>query len=150
MTLLPGTPALRRRLALLALVIGGLLVLRAADRDLPREQTLIFRTAPELREGPLRLTATITRAGDSEPRGGFTVNREPGDRSELRHTFRAPNGEYVVTVDFAVPGAAPSTTGTPVASPGPPAEEKRETSSVHRVTLTGGDIVVPIGPRVSE
>jgi hypothetical protein len=150
MTLLPGTPALRRRLALAALVIGGLLVLRTADRDLPREQTLIFRTSPELRGAPVRLTATITRAGDSEARSGFTIARPSGDRSELRHTFRAPNGDYVVTVDFFVPEVATGAAGATVAAPGALGAEKRETSSVHRVTLGGGDIVVPIGPRVSE
>jgi hypothetical protein len=150
MTGLPGTPALRRRLALLALVVGGLLVLRTADRDLPREQTLIFRTSPELRDAPVQLTASVTRAGESEARGGFTLHRAAGDRSELRHTVRAPNGEYVVTVDFAVPDTTASTTGKGDAPPRTSAEEKPETSSVHRVTLTGGDIVVPIGPRVSE
>jgi hypothetical protein len=145
--MLPGTPALRRRLALLALVAGGLLVLRTADRDLPREQSLVFRPGAELRGVPLRLTATITRAGESEARGGFTITREAADRSELRHTFRAPNGEYVVTVDVVVPPGSESAAGT--APPSAP-EEKRETSSVHRVTLGGGDVVVSIGPRVSE
>jgi hypothetical protein len=138
MTVLPGTPALRRRLALLALAIGGFLILRTADRDLPREQTLIFRTSPELRDAAVQLTATVTRAGESEARGGFTIHRAAGDRSELRHTVRAPNGEYVVTVDFVVPDTKAFPT------------EKRETSSVHRVTLQGGDIVVSIGPRVTE
>jgi hypothetical protein len=138
MTVLPGTPALRRRLALLALAIGGFLILRTADRDLPREQTLIFRTSPELRDAAVQLTATVTRAGESEARGGFTIHRAAGDRSELRHTVRAPNGEYVVTVDFVVP----DTKALP--------KEKRETASVHRVTLQGGDIVVSIGPRVTE
>jgi hypothetical protein len=150
MTLLPGTPALRRRLALVALLVGGLLVVCTADRDLPREQTLIFRPPAELLNAPVRLSATITRAGDSEARGGFTLSRPSGDRSELRHTFRAPNGEYVVTVDFVAPDASASTTGRAVAPPGGPEEEKRETPSVHRVTLRGGDVVVPIGPRVSE
>jgi hypothetical protein len=146
MTLLPGTPALRRRLALAALVVGGLLLLRTVDRDLPREQTLIFRTSPELRGAPVRLTVTITRAGESEARSGFTISRPGGDRSELRHTFRAPNGDYVLTVDFFIPDVAASAAGSVVA----PIAEKRETSSVHRVTLGGGDIVVSIGPRVSE
>jgi hypothetical protein len=150
MMVLPGTPALRRRLALAALVVGGLLLLRTVDRDLPREQTLIFRTGPELREAPVRLTATITRAGDSEPRSGFTITRPSGERSELRHTFRAPNGDYVVTVDFLFPDFGTSTDGGADAGPGAPSAEKRETSSVHRVSLRGGDIVVPIGPRVSD
>jgi hypothetical protein len=147
MTLLPGTPALRRRLALLALVVGGLLVLRTADRDLPRDQTLIFRPSTELNGLRLELTATLTRAGESEPRGGFTLTRESGERSALPHTLRAPNGDYVLTVDFSVPAPPASAAGT---APSGPSEEKRETSSVHRVTLGGGDIVVPIGPRVSD
>jgi hypothetical protein len=150
MTRLPGTPALRRRLALVALVVGGLLVFRTVDRDLPREQSLIFRPSSELRGAPLRLTATITRAGESEARSGFTITRASGDRSELRHTFRAPNGDYVLTVDFLFPDVAGGTAGSAVAPPTAPPAEKRETSSVHRVTLGGGDIVVPIGPRVSE
>lgn len=150
MTELPGTPALRRRLALVALVIGGLLVLRTADRDLPREQTLIFRPSGELGDGAVSLTATITRTGDSEARGGFTLNRAAGDRSELRHTLRAPNGEYVLTVDFAVSESATGAAGKSGAPAGGPPAEKRETSSVHRVTLEGGDVVVRIGPRVSE
>jgi hypothetical protein len=150
MTLLPGTPALRRRLAVVALVIGGLLLLRTAERDLPREQALIFRTSSELRGAPVRLTATITRAGESEARSGFTLTRASGDKNDLRHTFRAPNGDYVVTVDFLLPGLAASTADNSVAPPAAPSPTIRETSSVHRVTLTAGDIVVPIGPRVSE
>jgi hypothetical protein len=150
MTRLPGTPALRRRLALLALVAGGVLILRTADRDLPREQTLVFRPSAELRESPLRLTVTITRSGESEARGGFTLSRESGDRSELRHDFRAPNGDYVITVDVVVPARSESPAVTAARGASSPTEEKRETSSVHRVTLGGGDIVVPIGPRVSD
>jgi hypothetical protein len=150
MTLLPGTPALRRRLALVALVVGALLVLRTAERDLPREQTLVFRTSSELRGAPVRLTASITRAGESEARSGFTIARASGDRNDIRHTFRAPNGDYVLTVDFLFPEAASSTADGAVAPPATPSPTIRETSSVHRVTLGGVDIVVPIGPRVSE
>jgi len=130
----PGTPGIRRRLALLFLALGVFAVVRTIDADLPRDQTLVFRLDQTLRHAPLRLTATITRAGEGEARSGFTLTRQGDERTDPRHTFRAPNGDYLVTVDWDKIGSA----------------EKRETSSVHRVTLEGGDIVVPIGPRVSE
>jgi hypothetical protein len=141
MTELPGSPALRRRAALTLLVLGGLFAYRALDRDVPHEHTLIFRLADELRGRPLRLRATLTRAGESEARGGFTLERSGEEVGDPKTTFRAPNGTYMLSVDCDV--AAP---GKGTSEPA----EKRETSSVHRVTLEGSDIVVPIGQRVPE
>jgi hypothetical protein len=139
MTALPGTPGIRRRVALVFLALGAVLAFRTIHQDLPREQTLVFRLDHSLRAAPLSLTATITRAGESEARNGFTLTRTGGERADPRQTFRAPNGDYVLTVDWNPLGDGTSR----------PAE-KRETSSVHRVTLEGGDIVVPIGPRATE
>jgi hypothetical protein len=134
MTLIPQSPAFRRRAALALLVVGGVLVLRTVDRDLPREQTVVFRLAEDLRSTPLNMTATLTRAGDSEPQGGFSLTRTGDEPGDPRKTFRARNGDYLVTVDW-----------NPIAAEKPTGDAKPETSTVHRVTLAGGDIVVPIG-----
>ena len=140
MTGLPGTPGARRRLALIFLALAVFALVKTIDADLPRDQALVFRLDEGLRNAPLRLTATITRAGEGEARSGFTLTRVGDERADPRQAFRAPNGDYLVTVDW-----------TELPSAGDPAPtEKRETSSVHRVTLEGGDIVVSIGPRVSE
>jgi len=141
MTRLPGTPGMRRRLALIFLALAVFALVRTIDADLPRDQALVFRLDEGLRSVPLRLTATITRAGEGEARSGFTLTRMGDERADPRQAFRAPNGDYLVTVDW--------TKLEPSAGEPAPAE-KRETSSVHRVTLEGGDIVVSIGPRVSE
>jgi hypothetical protein len=141
MTALPGTPGIRRRLGFAVLAVGAILVFRTIDKDLPREQTLVFRLDDSLKGMPLSLTATITRAGESKARNGFTLTRTGPEAGDPRQTFRAPNGDYVVTID-----CNPLDTGEKSAHPA----EKRETSSVHRVTLGGGDIVVRIGPRVTE
>jgi len=147
MTGLPGTPGARRRLALIFLALAVFAVVKTIDADLPRDQALVFRLGDGLRGAPLRLTATITRAGEGEARSGFTLTRSGDERSDPRQAFRAPNGDYLVTVDIETVqrGSAPPAEGQDRVP-----TEKRETSSVHRVTLEGGDIVVPIGPRVSE
>jgi hypothetical protein len=136
MTPLPGSPATRRRVAFLFLGLGVVLALRSVERDLPREQTLTFRLPEELRRVPLRLSATVTRAGEAEARSGFTLERTGNERGEATARFRAPNGDYVLTVDYLERRPHDK----------PPAAEKpnRETASVHRVTLAGGDLVVRI------
>ncbi len=142
MTLLPGTPALRRRAALALLALGSVLAYRALERDVPREHTLIFRLGDELRHKPLRLRATLTRAGESEAHSGFTLERSGDEVGDPKTTLRAPSGTYMLSVDCEQQVRPDAGDRAPT--------EKRETSSVHRVTLQGGDIVVPIGQRVPE
>lgn len=141
MTALPGSPSLRRRAAFVFLAVGTVLAASSIARDWPREQTLIFRLEDELAQAPVRLDASVTRAGDSEAQSGFTLIRDGDEAPTARHKLRVPDGEYVVTVTWALTRSdASAALGL----------KESETTSVRRVTLSGGEVVVPIGPRVSD
>jgi hypothetical protein len=145
MTALPGTRTLRQRAAFIFVAVGAVLLLQAVLRDWPREQTLIFRLEGELREIPLKLDTSVTRVGEGEARGGMSIVRAGTERSNPQQTLRLPDGDYVVTVSWE----KPRTSGNEALSE-PSAPKEVETSSVHRVTLAGGEVVVPVSPRVSE
>jgi hypothetical protein len=145
MTALPGTPALRRRAALVLLAVGVVLLAQAVQRDWPREQTLIFRLEGGLREIPLKLDTSVTRVGEGEARGGMSVVRDGTERSNPQQTLRLPDGDYVVTVAWER-----ATQGGSSGNDAARAAKEVETSSVHRVTLVGGEVVVPVSPRVTE
>jgi len=141
MTPLPGTSSLRRRIAIIVLAIGGWFAVTALMRDWPREQKLAFRLDDELAHAPLRLDASITRVGDIEACGGFSITRSGSETDTTRQTLRLRDGSYVVAVSWELTARS----GNPESAP-----KEGETSSVHRVTLSGGEVVVPIGKRVSE
>jgi hypothetical protein len=133
---LPGTPASRRRLAFVFLGVGTVVSLQALSRDLPHEQTLIFRLSETLRGLPLTLHVSVTRVGESEARAGLSVTRSGSETSDPRQTLRVPDGDYVVTLDWTLKGDR--------------APKERETSRVERVTLSGGEITIPLAPRDRE
>jgi len=145
MTALPGTRTVRQRVAFLVVAVGAVLLVQAVARDWPHEQTLIFRLEGELAKTPLKLDTSVTRAGEREARGGMTLVRNGEERDNPRQTLRVPNGDYVVTVVWVEREARPRG-GISTA----PETKEVETSSVHRVTLEGGEVVVPVHPRVSE
>lgn len=136
---LPGTAAWRRRVAVGFLALGAVLSVRALSRDLPHEQTLIFRPSETLRRVPLTLHVSVTRVGESEARAGLSVTRSGGETSDPRQTLHVPDGDYVVTLDWALKEDASSR-----------ASKENETSRVERVTLTGGETIVPLAPRARE
>jgi hypothetical protein len=136
---LPGTPAWRRRVALGFLGLGAVLAVRALSRDLPREQTLIFRPSETLRRVPLTLHVSVTRVGESEARAGLSVTRSGSEASDPRQTLRVPDGDYVVTLDWTLKDDDSNR-----------APKENETSRVERVTLTGGETIVPLAPRATE
>jgi hypothetical protein len=137
--ILPGTAAGRRRAALAFLMLGAALAARALSRDLPHEQTLVFRPGETLRHVPLTLHATVTRVGESEAHAGLTVTLDGKEPRDPRQTLRLPDGDYIVTLDW--------TLKTDASSPGP---KESETSRVERVTLAGGETIVPLAPRARE
>jgi hypothetical protein len=142
MTGLPGTRTLRQRFAFLFLAVGAVLLARAAARDWPHEQRLIFHLEGELARTPLRLDTSVTRVGEGEARAGMTLERDGSERTNPTQTLRVPNGEYVVTVAWEPKqNAVLNALGEP---------KEVETSSVHRVTLEGGEVVVRVRSRVSE
>ena len=136
---LPGTAAWRRRLAFAFLGVGAVLSLRALSRDLPHEQILIFRPSETLRRVPLTLHVSVTRVGESEARAGLSVSRSGSETSDPRQTLHVPDGDYVVTLDWALKEDGSSR------SP-----KESETSRVERVTLTGGETIVPLAPKARE
>ena len=139
---LPGTAAWRRRVALGFLLLGSVVASRAVSSDLPHEQALIFRLDEADRHAPLQLTASFVRVGESEPRAGVSVTRDGSENGDIRETVRLPNGDYVVTIEWA--HVARSERG--VSSE----HKENETSRVERVTLSGGEIVVSMHKRVLE
>ncbi|HEY3496008.1 MAG TPA: hypothetical protein VGK73_15025 [Polyangiaceae bacterium] len=139
MTALPGTRTLRQRAAFLFLALGGVLLARTVANDWPHEQTLIFRLEGELARTPLRLDTSVTRAGEGEASAGMSIERSGTEGANPRQTLRVPDGEYVVTVAWEERKRE-----------GRAAPKEGETSSVHRVTLEGGEVVVSVKPRVSE
>jgi hypothetical protein len=139
--MLPGTPEWRRRAAFAFLAVGLVLASRAVSRDLPHEQTLIFRLSENQRHVPLTLHASLTRVGESEACAGLTVTlsgSEAAANGDPRHTLRLPNGDYVVTTRWHTASGAGA------------APKEDETSRVERVTLTGGESIVPLVSRAPE
>jgi hypothetical protein len=136
--ILPGTPAWRRRAAVIFLGVGVALGAITIGRDLPREQTLIFRLDRSLARAPYALRVSLTRAGDSEAAAGMTINGDGHEASDPRHTFRVPDGDYVVSIDFAWRSDAGAAN----------AAKEGETTRVERVTLAGGETIVPLQKRV--
>lgn len=152
--ILPGTPALRRRIAVAFLAVGAVIAVRVLSRDLPHEQTLIFRLGDNLRRVPFTLDVSLTRVGDSDACAGLTLSRNGAESGEPRHTLRLPDGDYVVTARWTLRSdgdnlrtAATTQSGATGANQG---AKEDETSRVERVTLTGGEIIVPLAPRATE
>jgi len=137
--MLPGTAAWRRRIAFAFLMLGGVLALRTVARDVPKEQTLVFRLDEAARHEPLALRATLTRVGESEARAGFSFTRHGDESGDPREIVNLPDGDYVVTID--VTGANESAGA---------AAKEYKTSRAVRVTLRGGEIIVPLVQRVRE
>jgi hypothetical protein len=136
--MLPGTAAWRRRAAVIFLAVGVALGASTILRDVPREQTLIFRLDRSQRGVPFNLSVSLTRAGESEAATGLQINRDGHETHDPRHTFRLPDGDYVVSIDFTLL-ADGGTSNMP---------KEEETSRVERVTLTGGETIVPLQKRV--
>lgn len=145
---LPGTPAWRRRVAVAFLALGAVLAVRVLSRDLPHEQTLIFRLSETLRHVPLTLNVSLTHIGDSDACAGLTVSRTGTESGDPRHTLRLPDGDYVVTASWTLrsDGDNLRTTGTERVQ----GRKEDGTSRVERVTLTGGEIIVPLASRATE
>jgi hypothetical protein len=141
MTPLPGTRSLRQRLAIVVIALGAWFSVSALSSSWPQEQIIAFRLPDELAREPLRLEASVTRVGDVEASAGLTINRSGSETDTSRQTLRLPDGSYVVAVSWQLTGGVRNAESAP---------KERETSSVHRVTLSGGEVVVPIGPRVTE
>jgi hypothetical protein len=133
---LPGTPAWRRRAALAFLLLGTLVASRTISSDLPHRQALVFRLGAAERHVPLKLNASFLRVGESEPRAGVKVTRDGTEVGDVRETVELPNGDYVVTLEWEhVDESERRDAGD---------HKESETSRVERVTLTGGEIVVPL------
>ena len=146
--ILPGTAALRRRLALGCLALGAVLASRGFSRDLPHEQTLIFRLGNAVGRPRLKLSATLLRVGESEPSAGFTIVHDGNASGDPVQKLRLPNGDYVVTVEWQENSGVAEPEST--AKPRVMETKESETSLVERVTLTGGDTIVQLEKRVPK
>ena len=110
----------RSRLSRGALIVGTAVVVAYLAPRWPRQQELIFDLG-HLRGSVQRLEASYRRVDDAELAGGFTLDLPDRPPPTIRHALSLPNGEYLVMVSLGLAGGA---TGT-------------QTSSTHRVTLTG-------------
>ena len=128
----PGTRN-RRRLAILVLAVGAAAAVATVSNDYPREQPIVFRL-PSTRRGTL--SASFTKVGEAEARTGFTLELAERAHRDVNHSIRAPNGDYIVTIEFR-PRA-------PLGGTSP------ETSVSERVSLSGSEVVVPVPARASE
>lgn len=139
---LPGTAAWRRRAAIVFLGVGTVVASRAVSRDLPHDQTFVFRLDESDRHTPLKLSASFVRVGQSEPSAGVTLTRDGTENADPRQTVHLPNGDYVVTVEWEHVGKG-TLADASVAKEG-------ETSRVERVTLSGGETIVLLPKRDPE
>jgi hypothetical protein len=144
--ILPGTPAVRRRIAVAFLALGGVLAVRVLSHDLPHEQTLVFRLGETERRVPFTLDVSLTRVGDSDACAGLTLSRTGTESGDPRHTLRLPDGDYVVTARRTQRSDGDNL----VVDAGASALKEAGTSRVERVTLTGGEIIVPLASRATE
>lgn len=153
--------ALRRRAAVVVLAVLAVVLFQTVSRDLPREQTLIFRFPLGGRTDATELTASFTRVGEREARAGVTLSLREVAGHDIRCSVHLPNGDYIVTVELTG-GAngssvsdnksahrAPQNSGTLTARDAA-SEIRSETMVVRRVTLEGAESVVPLGARTSE
>ncbi|MCC6903611.1 MAG: hypothetical protein IT377_31875 [Polyangiaceae bacterium] len=114
-----------RRLAARVAIVGGVAVaVSVATPWVPREQVLIYRVSGG--DPVRRLKVHVTREGESEAALGATLT---GASPSFRHGVSLPNGRYVVSVQAE---RALSDGGV------------KETSFVRRVTLEGGETILPI------
>jgi hypothetical protein len=111
----------------LFLVLGAVAVVATAEKDYPREQPIVFRLADTRAAS---LTASFTKVGEGEARTGFTLAVPDRAFRDVTHKVRAPNGDYIVTVEVRRP--------------------MEETSVSRRVSLSGSEVVVSVPARASE
>jgi hypothetical protein len=133
--MLPGTAEWRRRIAFAFLMLGGVLAVRTVARDVPKEQVLVFRLDGAARHEPIALHASLTRIGESEARAGFSFTRHGDESADPREIVNLPDGDYVVTIDVTFRDEA---------------AKEYKTSRAERVSLRGGEIIVPLMQRVRE
>jgi hypothetical protein len=99
-------PALRRRAAVVVLALLAVVLVQTVSRDLPREQTLIFRFPLGERTDATELTASFTRVGEREARAGVTLSLRDVTGHDIRCSVHLPNGDYIVTVELTEAASA--------------------------------------------
>jgi hypothetical protein len=98
--------ALRRRAAVVVLALLAVVLFQTVSRDLPREQTLIFRFPLGERTDATELTASFTRVGEREARAGVTLSLREVTGHDIRCSVHLPNGDYIVTVELTETASA--------------------------------------------
>lgn len=90
----------RRRAAVVVLALLAIVLFHTISRDLPREQSLVFRFPLGERTDAEELTASFTRAGEREARAGITLSLRELKGHDVRCSVYLPNGDYIVTVEL--------------------------------------------------
>ncbi len=124
-------PAWRRRVARIVLVVGAALAASQLLARAPQEQNLDFRLG-ETRKQVRRIDATWTPAGGHEPAGGVSLSFPSQAPAHVRHRVSLPNGSYDLAVEITREERA---------------GELTHTTSNRRVTLEGGETVIPLESR---
>lgn len=125
-------PGWRQRVPRLLLLAGLLIAAMLFLPSLPRRQTLVFRLKDA--ETVRRLDATWTRAGESQPRGGLTLNFPNGAEHLVERRVSAPNGHYTLSVRLERQTRTPS--GATLG--------QIHTSYIRRVSLDGGETIIAL------
>jgi hypothetical protein len=123
--------ALRRRAAVVVLAVLAVVLFQTVSRDLPREQTLIFRFPLGGRTSATELTASFTRVGEREARAGVTLSLRGVTGHDIRCSVHLPNGDYIVTVELTETATADS--GSSVS----------DNKSTHPVPQNSGALTMP-------
>jgi len=146
-----AAPGRRQLIGRLILLVGlGLASLPVLAR-VPREQTLVFRLNDR---SVTRLEASFTPVGETAPLGAVTLRFPDRAPRSVRHQVTLPNGDYTIAVELestehsgaelAPPAPRASGRGASDSEPSTGSESTRETSSVRRVSLQGGETVIPL------
>jgi hypothetical protein len=93
-------PEVRRRLAPLFLVGGGVLAFDAGRDAVPESQHVVVRL-PEARRSQIR-RIQLSYARDGADVGGLTQSYPEGAPSELHHTISLARGQYELSISVTV------------------------------------------------
>ena len=114
-------------------------------RSLPKDQTLIFPVGSVF-PNATHFAASWKQAGETEPRGGMSLDFKSAPPLQIREHAKLPDGDYIVTIDIGE--ATTSPVSAPAAGPIPARSETSgpleglQTNIEWRVNLRGGETMI--------
>lgn len=141
-----GQASSARRLVTRAVVVlGAVLVGGQVMRTLPKDQTLIFPVGSVF-PNATHFAASWKQAGESEPRGGVSLDFKSAPPLQIREHAKLPDGDYIVTIDIGQttlsPDSAKNAARIPQRSETSGPLEGLQTNIERRVSLGGGETMI--------